>query len=287
MSGSIFVGVDTGATHTRVRAGDKYLSFPTPPRYSDYLAALSGVLEGLSAIDRVVIALPTVVEGQRMLRPPNLGPGWEEGDLRDDLRRAANIAIGEVVLVQDTEAAGYGVLHRDGPKALPSLLITLSSGLGGALLSESGVRPLEVGHMILDLSGRGAQCGCGQVGCVEADLSGFAITKWLATDPEEAPLTFWASYGELLGRFLCALAPLFLAKEILLMGGVSNQADQFLPTCRTWVREHVRRMAPPSVSVVANSDMVGAYGALVIAKGRQPTRGVLSRSKKGLINGDI
>jgi predicted NBD/HSP70 family sugar kinase len=269
VSGSTFVGVDTGGTHTRVMWRDECVSFGTRSDYRAWVTALSERLTPLSPIERLVVALPTVVEGEKILAPPNLGSGWQAADISGDLRRLSN--IGDVVLVQDTEAAGYGVLEREQPTVSPSLLITLSSGVGGALLSKLGVLPLEVGHMILNLAGGNTACRCGQIGCAEADLSGWAIEAQLkagpeAGSPEHASPAFWVSYGKLLGRFFCVLAPLFSAKQIFLMGGVSNQAAQFLPTCSEWVDREMRRSPPPRISVVEDFDTIGAYGALALAR---------------------
>lgn len=266
MSDFVAVGVDSGASRTRVLASESnFFSFATPSNYSDYLNVLCRFLDGLQKIDRMVIALPTVVEHYVILAPPNLGPGWNESNITKDIRQVSTAQIGEIAVVQDTEAAAHGVLDLHIVRAFPALLVTLSTGIGGALISPNSVRPLEVGHMILDLTGRQSLCGCGQIGCAEADLSGLAIAKQLGTAPENASAEYWQHYGQMLGRFLCILAPLFSAKEVFFIGGVANQANLFLPACSAWIQSQIRRMSPPALSVVDDSDRIGARGARALA----------------------
>jgi len=265
MAEGIFVGVDTGASRTRIAWGDKYVRFRTPKTYDEYVSRLWERLDRLPSIKRIVIALPTVIVNQTITAPPNLGEGWDRANLQDDLRRRAKGRIREVVLAQDTEAAGYGVLARSPTLALPALLITLSTGLGGALLTEGGVLPLEAGHMMIKFGKRRAKCACKQYGCAEAYLSGTGL-KRRRINPQKASRAFWRGYGEQLGHYFGALAPLFMAKKIFLMGGLTKQSQRFLPSCRRWVKANVRRMKAPPIDLIAKADTIGAYGALVMAQ---------------------
>ena len=264
MAARIFVGVDTGATRTRIAGGGEYLSFLTPQSYDEYVSRLWERLERLPPIKRIVIALPTVIVDQTITEPPNLGEGWDRANLQGDLRKRAKGRIREVVLAQDTEAAGYGVLDRSSTLPLPALLITLSTGLGGALLTKGGVLPLEAGHMMIKFGRRRAKCACKQYGCAEAYLSGTGL-KRRRIDPQNASPAFWRLYGEELGRYFGALAPPFMAKRILLMGGVSKQSRHFLPTCKAWLEANIQRMPPPPIRLISKADRIGAYGALVMA----------------------
>jgi len=128
----------------------------------------------------VGVGAPGPVDSARacVVRPPNL-PGWKDIALRDEL--ACRLAR-PVTLDNDANAAGLAEAHLGaGRGCSPLLYLTVSTGIGGALLLDgrllrgaSGAAG-ELGHIVLDPEG--PPCGCGSRGCLEALSSGTAIAR--------------------------------------------------------------------------------------------------------------
>jgi glucokinase len=74
---------------------------------------------------------------------------------------------------------------RIGRRATNMAFLTVGTGLGGGLVingqlyrGKTGIGA-EVGHITVDADG-GQQCGCGNLGCLEAVASGTALERWAA-----------------------------------------------------------------------------------------------------------
>lgn len=108
---------------------------------------------------------------------PNLQ--WDSIALQHELSQRLGM---EVIVEKDTNMAVLGVQHFDNPHQHTHLIyITVSSGIGGGIIaggklyrgSRGGAG--EIGHMIIDPLG--TRCGCGRIGCLEAEASGLAISR--------------------------------------------------------------------------------------------------------------
>jgi glucokinase len=261
------IGIDSGATLTRIWNGQgEVRRISTPRGYSDYLRFIAGELRGDQPLESLVVALAAIVERQRVTVAPNLEPDWVGQDFAGDLRKQLDIR-GTVTLCQDTEAAGYGVQAHELDDLDPTLLATLSSGVGGALVRSDTVEPLEVGHMVLNLSGANRRCACGQLGCVEADLSGTGILAWRGQRAEqiEEP-AFWQDYGRQLGRFFLVVTVLFKLKQIVLIGGLSTRAPLFLDEARRELAASLVYVPLPVIRLARQGDALGVVGAHRLAE---------------------
>lgn len=88
----------------------------------------------------------------------------------------AAFALDGVALAAAELAYGAAVGHTD------AVVITVSTGVGGGLITDGRVRPGasgnagHIGHVVVDVDG--PPCACGGRGCVEAIASGPAILRW-------------------------------------------------------------------------------------------------------------
>jgi glucokinase len=113
-----------------------------------------------------------------VIKSPNL-PGWESFNLKAHLSQRLN---SPVVLENDANAAAMGEKWRGAAKGLDNfMLITLGTGVGSGIvlkgelwLGESG-QGGEFGHT--KVVRQGQLCNCGDRGCLEAYVSGKAITR--------------------------------------------------------------------------------------------------------------
>lgn len=265
------LGIDTGATFTRIWDGENSVTkTKTPATYDQYLELLKKRITASQGVQHLVIALPAVIEGQRVTNVPNLGESWQRRDIKADMT-ALCPSLENVVVLQDTHAAAYGIRSHEQVR-LPALVVTLSTGVGGALIADGFVSPLEIGHIPLNLRNRNTPCVCGQIGCVEADISGTAIHKLLGKRAEEVDdRAFWKEYASYLGRCLSVLTLLFKLKQIVLMGGLSNKSDYFLAETQAYLERNITYVPTPVIRVSKLGDHAGVYGAYevgeAIAKG--------------------
>lgn len=104
-------------------------------------------------------------------------PGWEDANLVASLRDAFHLPVR---LENDADAAGVGEYRWGaGRGATPLVMVTLGTGIGGALLVDgeiyrgvNGEHP-ELGHLAVRPDG--PDCYCGTRGCWESIASGTAI----------------------------------------------------------------------------------------------------------------
>ena len=258
----MILGIDTGASSTRIWDGtNPVLKTKTPFEYDEYLEFLKQTIASGQPVQHLAVALPGVIEGQCITNLPNLGESWQSKDIKADLIGMFP-SLETVAVLQDTHAAAFGIQRYEGIAALPALVVTLSTGVGGALIADGYVSPLEIGHIPLNLRKKNTLCACGQVGCVEADISGSAIYKLLGVRAEKVnDRAFWKEYATYLGQCLSVLTLLFKLKQIILMGGLSNKSDYFLGETQSYLERNITYVPIPVIQVSTLEDYAGVYGA--------------------------
>jgi glucokinase len=100
-------------------------------------------------------------------------PEWDDVPLRELLRKRFNIPT---VLENDANAAAWGEFWTGaGKEASSMVMLTLGTGIGGGIVLDGKLwhgfkdSAAELGHVTIDCRGR--QCGCGNIGCLEAYAS--------------------------------------------------------------------------------------------------------------------
>jgi glucokinase len=201
----------------------------------------------------------------------------------------ANVAL----LAEARFGAARGAAH--------ALMLTLGTGIGGAILIDGRlVRGTngaagELGHMVIDLDG--PQCPCGNVGCLEAlvsgtwlgkagarvaasdadselarvaaagrPITGMVVTE-LAHDGDRAARDVMALMGMRLGVGLANLANAFNPEVIVIGGGVVAAGDLLLAPAREVVRERALAPSGTTVEIVASrfGEESGMLGAALLA----------------------
>lgn len=190
---SLTIGVDLGGTKVGtalVDAGGRVLASSRRPtgRHRGPDGIVSDVLECLrdaclpAARDRA-IGIGVGVAGQvdpgtgTVLYAPNLD--WRDFPLKKRLEGALGMPVS---VLNDVQAATYGAwVHGAGRGAQDLVCVFVGTGVGGGVIA--GGRLLqgcsgsagELGHMTIDL--RGPPCRCGNHGCLEAYVGGWAIAR--------------------------------------------------------------------------------------------------------------
>jgi glucokinase len=109
--------------------------------------------------------------------PPNLG--WDYVDVRLQLSRHSSAPV---EVTNDAKAAALGEMLFGAAQGMRDfIVITLGTGLGSGIVSNGeliyGADGFagEIGHTIVDPSGR--QCGCGRRGCLETYCSATGLCR--------------------------------------------------------------------------------------------------------------
>lgn len=191
------LGVDIGGTKISVTLGNscgKILAKETLPIRTGKKALL-GIREMVGALHRlqsqltkgrrlsgIGIGIPGPLDPEKGVveRSPHLR-GWEKFPLKRHLEREFKIPV---FMTNDANAAAWGekVFGR-GKGAKNFAYVTVSTGIGsglvvnGRLLLGASFGAGEIGHTIV--VPKGAKCGCGQRGCLEAYASGTAIAHFV------------------------------------------------------------------------------------------------------------
>ncbi|HEU5316242.1 MAG TPA: ROK family protein, partial [Chloroflexota bacterium] len=208
----------------------------------------------------------------------NLGAEWKgEVPLRVLLEDQLQC---EVMVRNDAEVALEAEKRRGGLVSVnDGALITLSNGVGVALLVNGEERPTELGHSVVDLNG--PECaGRPHRGCYESYLGGWALpgryrdrhptfSGTAARDIPDDPV-FWTDCGRILGQLVVSLCLLGQPLEaVSFIGAVSlARARYLLPAVKERVQEESALLVtvPRRLTVTPLGEDVAVLGALLLAR---------------------
>jgi glucokinase len=275
----------------------------------DSAATMATALQQRVAEDRdlqgeivaIGVGIAGLVDGDGVLRyGPNL-PGVIDAPVRDALAKRTGVPV---VVDNDANAAGWGEV-RFGAAAgsRDALLVTLGTGIGGAIVLDGAVLrgahgfAAEIGHFTVDRDG--PVCACGERGHWEAIASGSALGRMarelvargagaaiLAASGGDAAavnghhvgaaaaagdadaLELLRAYSDNVALGLSALANILDPAIIVISGGLVTLGDLLFAPLRHAFLAHIE--APehrPSVPIVPATlgERAGAIGAAAIA----------------------
>ena len=281
------VGVHVGATACRVAAGFSEERIWRGPLSAGSVAEL--VAEVAAAVRRVdpapkyvVVGTPGHVDRKGVVSgAANLGGEWKgEVPLRALMEQALQC---EVTIRNDAEVALEAEKRRGGLVAVnDGALITLSNGVGVALLVGGEERPTELGHSVVDFNG--PECaGRPHRGCYESYLGGWALPlRYRDVHPEftggaarEVPddPAFWAHCGRILGQLVVSLCLLGQPLEaVSFIGAISlARARYLLPAVKARVQEEAALLVtvPRRLTVTPLGEDVTVLGAYLMSRDLQ------------------
>jgi polyphosphate glucokinase len=249
-SGRIAIGVDVGGSGIKAaivdvetgRLRSERLRVPTPnPSTPDRVMASIGRLVrrlaksgGIPDTAPVGVGLPGVAIAGMLYTAANIDPSWIGYPVAEKLSRSLRR---QVSIVNDADAAGiaemrFGVGAGRGGVVI---FLTLGTGVGSGVFNDGTLVPnTEFGQM--EIRGRAAERRSAAVARVRRGLS-------------------WKAWAADLDEHLGRIEDLMWPRLFILGGGVSKNADRFIPrlTCRT-----------PVVAAQLRND-AGIIGAAIVA----------------------
>lgn len=218
---SVAIGVDIGGTGIkgapvdlrtgRLLAERHCLPTPqpaTPAAVAEAVRQLREQFADVPADAPIGVAIPAVVRGGIVRTAANIDQSWIGADadrlFRDVLGRPA-------ALLNDADAAGFAELSlgagRDHPGVV--LVVTLGTGIGSALFTDGRLVPnTELGHLTID---------------------GFDCCPWASAAARVRENLSWAQWVSRLQEYLAYAESLLWPDLIIIGGGISQDADRFLP----------------------------------------------------------
>lgn len=214
---------------------------------------------------------PVIYEAQRIALSTHVG-GWSDYALPAYLKHELGVPV---VMDNDANVGALGEgLHGSGRGARPLFYMTLSTGIGGGILTEHGVHRGadsyggEIGH--LTIRPDGPVCLCGARGCFERLCCGLWLerdhgrpAKELVQDP-----AFVARYVVDLSLGLKAALMLLNPARIVIGGGISKAGDALFVPLREELGRQMTSWSRARVDVVPaelGDDSV-LWGALELAR---------------------
>ncbi len=228
------VALDIGGTKleaARVRGDGAVLSrnrLPTPATDAAALwDAVSRLVEEMMGGDEPIAAVgvgcggPMSAAGDRV-SPLNI-PAWRDFPLRQ--RIADRFGVSTYV-DNDAKALALAEGWRGAARGVGDYLaMVVSTGVGGGvvcggrLLGGADGNAGHIGHVIVEPAGR--RCGCGAVGCLEAEASGTAIAAITGAPAAAAPPEIRERTGTLVGRAVGSVANLLDLRLAVVAGSVA------------------------------------------------------------------
>lgn len=217
---------------------------------------------------------PVDYAAQQVVLSTHVG-GWDGFDLPGFLREAFQAPV---LLDNDANVGALGEgLHGAGLDQRPLFYMTLSTGIGGGILTENGVLrgadsyAGELGH--INIRPGGPECLCGSNGCFERMCCGL----WLEQDhgrPAHELLTdpvFVERYVIDLARGLKAVIMLLNPARIVIGGGISKAGDALFIPLRAELRRQITSWSRARIDVVpaALGDDSVLWGAYELARQAQ------------------
>ena len=247
------IGVDVGATGAKaavveVTTGQllsERLRFDTPNEATAIFATVEKLITTLQDRDprvkdaAVGIAFPSVIKNGQIRTAANIDAATIGRNVEAEFADYLGVSV---IALNDADAAAlaevkYGLLsdHPEYSTADAVMVLTLGTGIGSGYVYRGQLIPnFELGH--LELDGVVAESRAAASAIVRDDLD-------------------WPMYAERVNRYLAHVHRLFSPDVFVLGGGVSREAESFLPLLQ----------APVPVEVATLRADAGIIGAAAFA----------------------
>lgn len=198
--------------------------------------------------------------------------GWTDFDLVGAIRQGLGI---KAVVDRDTMVGALGEGHYGaGIGFRPLFYITISTGIGGGLLTDSGLYhgadsfACEIGHHTVEPNG--PECLCGARGCLERMCSGMWLERDYGRPASELLLDpgFVSHYVQPLARGLKNCIMFINPARIVIGGGISKAGGALFVPLRQELENQLTSWSQARIDVVPaklGDDSI-LWGALALAR---------------------
>lgn len=261
------LGIDIGGTGIkgapvdliRGRLLDERCRLLTPhPATPEAVSKVVGhVVEHFAWRDTIGCTFPAIVRKGVTLTATNVDAAW----IGTDAARVLGAAAGHAVtVINDADAAGLAETRFGAARGNPGvvLMLTFGTGIGSALFIDGHLVPnMQLGH--LEVDGKNGELRASDAVRQKQDLS-------------------WKRWAKRVNRYLEEVETVCVPELIVIGGGVSKNADEFLP--RLKARARIVAAALGNDAGIIGAAMTGAMAISSIR--RRAARQVRSSAAAGI-----
>lgn len=258
----MFLALDIGGTKTVVASADgegrinQRVEFATPKDLKlgiDMIESAASKMTDGSCIEAVGVAIGGPLNIPNGTVSPLHQPAWAGFHIREVF---GSLFKCSVFFDVDTNVAAVGEYYSQGKRLNPLLYVTVSTGMGGGLITNGKVfrgvdsRHPEIAHqavpIVRDIDH--VECACGLTDCLEALVSGRAIERIygkpaMSLDPWE-----WEEVGLHLAQGLRNVATMYCPEVIILGGSVAlGGGKRLLEQITSFLSSNLRLVQCPEV----------------------------------------
>jgi polyphosphate glucokinase len=221
VDGALAIGIDVGGSGikgapvdigTGLLAGPRhYIPTPQPATPEAVALAVRQMREFFADVPAgtpVGVTLPAVVRSGIVRTAANIDRAW----IGTDADRLFAEALGmPAAVLNDADAAGLAEMALGAGRGVRGvvLVVTLGTGVGSALFVDGHLVPnTELGHLTID---------------------GFDCCPWASAAARVRENLSWAQWVSRLQEYLAYAESLLWPDLVIIGGGISRDADQFLP----------------------------------------------------------
>jgi len=215
---SLVLGADVGGSSIKLGLVDRVTGriagptervvTPRPATPEAVIGEIESAATRLGWTGPVGVAVPAVVRDGRTHSAANIDPSWIGADIAGLCRERLHV---ESVVINDADAAGIAELRLGAARGVSGtcLLLTLGTGIGSALFTGGVLVPnTEFGHILINNE------------IAEKRASAAAKVR------DDIDYPTWAGR---LQHYLAHMVALLSPDVLVLGGGISADADQWLP----------------------------------------------------------
>ena len=249
---------------------------------ADAVAALRSQAPGDTQLAAVGVVVPGLVDDAAGVARYASNLGWRDVQVVVPLEHSLHlpVALGHDVRAGLLAESRWGAART----AQHVLFMPLGTGIAGALLLDGHVVSAdgwsgELGHVVVEPGG--AQCPCGQRGCLEMVASASAVEHAYAARSgegvgadvvaarvaagEPAAQEVWARAVDALARALVMTVTLTGVDLVLVGGGLSRSGELLLAPLREAVDTAMTFQRRPRIITAALGDRAGCLGSACLA----------------------
>lgn len=234
----MIVCVDIGGGTTRIgfsndgKTFENIIKFPTLEDFDEEMSQIcQEIKKTTSDIEKISVAAAGSMDSRegKIVRWGQKHSWWDKSifsPLKNEFPNA------DLKLENDADMAVLGEAVFGAGRNYNSVsLITFSSGIGGGLVINKKIAPIdngtEPGHLIVKFD-ETREWSCGQKGCYEAYASGTAFEKKFGLKPESCDdQEVWNEYAKLAATGIANMVLLWSPEVVIVGGGVSAKFDLF------------------------------------------------------------
>ena len=218
---TVAIGIDLGGTGIKgapvdLRTGSlaaprHCIATPQPATPAAVAAAVRELRDHFADVPTgapIGVAIPAVVRQGIVRTAANIDPTWIGTDADQLFRQALGMPA---ALLNDADAAGLAELTLGAGRDVSGVVfvVTLGTGIGSALFIDGHLVPnTELGHLTID---------------------GFDCCPWASAAARVRENLSWVQWVSRLQEYLAYAESLLWPDLIIIGGGISQDAEQFLP----------------------------------------------------------